>query len=75
MGTVSAADCYFISRLDTGTFQYNVKLGYLARYILILKRDSFVVCQCILIPVFNDALFNIINELMFLFHSIFAHLI
>ena len=75
MGTVSSTDSYFITRLNTGTFQNNVKLGYLTRYILILKRDSFVVCQCIFIPVFDDALFNIINELMFLFHSNFAHLI
>ena len=75
MGAVPAADCYFISWLDTGTFQYNVKLGYLARYILILKRDSFVSVNASLSQFFNDALFNIINELMFLFHSIFAHLV
>lgn len=43
MGTVSSADCYLISRLDSCAFQDDVKLGDFTRYVFILKGDSFIV--------------------------------
>ncbi|EJX10502.1 hypothetical protein EVA_01128 [gut metagenome] len=75
VGTVASADGYFVSRLDACAFQYDVEFGYFACHIFILKGDSFVVCQGIFIPMLDDALFYVINEVLFLFHSIFAHLV
>ena len=43
MGTVTSANGNFISRLDAGTFQDNVKFSDFTRYILILKGNSFIV--------------------------------
>ena len=75
MSTVTSANRYFISRLDSGTFQNNVKFSNFTCYILILEGNSFIVGQGISVPVFDDTLLNIINELMFLFHFVFAHLV
>ena len=43
VSTVTSANGYFISRLDAGTLQDDVKFSDFTRYILILEGNSFIV--------------------------------
>ena len=43
--TVTTADGNFITRLDTGTFQYNMEFCNLASHVFILESSTFIVSQ------------------------------
>src|SRR3712207_4227177 len=75
VSAVASAYRNLVARTDAGTLQHDVKLGYLSGYIFILKRDSFIVCQGVPIPVADNTLFDIVDELISLFHEVFAHLV
>ena len=55
---VSSAESDAIAFLDTGIFKQNVKFLNLSGYVLVLKCDTLIVCQCICIPVVANALGN-----------------
>lgn len=71
MGTVAAADGNLVAGLDAHTFQYNVKLGYFSGHVLVLQGCSFIVCQGITVPIVGDALLDISDEAVILFHVLF----
>lgn len=73
MCTVTSANGNLVTGPDAGAFQYDMEFGYFPCYIFVLQCNSFVVCQGVAIPVFNNALFYIIDEPLFLFHSAVAH--
>ncbi len=72
MRTVASANSYFVTGLNTGTLKYNMKFCYFAGNILILKGDSFVICQGIEIPIVYNTLLNIIYEPLLLFNFVFC---
>ena len=55
--TVPATDCDFVSLPDATGFKDDVKLFYFAGYVFILQGSSFVIGQCIQVPVALDAAF------------------
>ena len=73
MCTVTSANGNLVTGPNAGAFQYDMEFGYFPCYIFVLQCNSFVVCQGVAIPVFNNALFYIIDEPLFLFHSAVAH--
>lgn len=62
MCTVTSANGNLVTGPNAGAFQYDMEFGYFPCYILYCSVIPFVVCQGVAIPVFNNALFYIIDE-------------
>ena len=73
MCTVASANGNLIAGLNVGTFQYDVEFGYFPGNIFVLQCGAFIICQGISVPVLYDALLNVVNELLFLFHLLNRH--
>ena len=71
--TVTSANGNLVTGPDAGAFQYDMEFGYFPCYIFVLQCNSFVVCQGVAIPVFNNALFYIIDILSFIILDDCAH--
>lgn len=57
-----------ISLPDSCMFEQDMHFLYLSGHVLILQRSSFVVCQCITVPVGADAFFNKLYKTVLYFH-------
>ena len=68
VGTVAPAQRDFVPFPDSCMFEQDMHFLYLSGHVLILQRSSFVVCQCITVPVGADAFFNKLYKTVLYFH-------
>ena len=68
MGRVTAADGYLIALLDITVLKEDMEFFYLAGDIMKLKGGSFIVGECILIPIVDDRTLDICVEAAKRFH-------
>ena len=55
VAAVATAQGYLVAFLHSTVLKHDVQLFYLACHIMVLQCLSFIVCQSIAIPIFNDA--------------------
>ena len=68
VGTVSPAKGNFVSFLHSSVLKQDVELFYFPCHIVKLQRSTFVVSECVIVPVVDYTAFNDFVKTRYLFH-------